>query len=145
MEVILYTISKDKITVITFSDNVSNIWQVNNGKETNNLIYNIHRYSPGGNTALYDAIIEGLNILDKESNDYTKTIIAMTDGAVNIGSIFDLTNKYNRVKEKIPVYSITFGNAIESELNEIATLTNAKVFNGKTGLLKAFKEVRGYN
>lgn len=137
--------SKDKITVITFSDNVSNIWQVNNGKETNNLIYNIHRYSPGGNTALYDAIIEGLNILDKKSNDYTKTIIAMTDGAVNIGSIFDLTNKYNRVKEKIPVYSITFGNAIESELNEIATLTNAKVFNGKTGLLKAFKEVRGYN
>ena len=49
-------------------------------------------------------------------------------------------NNYN-----IPVYSITFGSASEEELKEIAQLTNAKVFNGKTNLLQAFKEVRGYN
>ena len=31
------------------------------------------------------------------------------------------------------------------ELTEIAELTNAKVFDGRTNLLGAFKEVRGYN
>ena len=38
-----------------------------------------------------------------------------------------------------------FGEADEYQLQEIADLTNAKVFNGRTDLVKAFKEVRGYN
>ena len=31
------------------------------------------------------------------------------------------------------------------ELEEIAELSNSKVFDGKSDLLRAFKEVRGYN
>ena len=38
-----------------------------------------------------------------------------------------------------------FGDAKESQLRQIANLTNAKVFNGKIDLVNAFKEVRGYN
>ena len=38
-----------------------------------------------------------------------------------------------------------FGQAVASELNDIADLSNAKVFDGRTNLLRAFKEVRGYN
>ena len=38
-----------------------------------------------------------------------------------------------------------FGGADESQLKDIASLTNAKVFDGKTDLVRAFKEVRGYN
>ena len=33
----------------------------------------------------------------------------------------------------------------KEQLEEIAYLTNAKVFDGRTDLLKAFKDVRGYN
>ena len=99
----------------------------------------------GTSTSLYDAIIKGLDILDDESDDYTKTVITMTDGAVNVGSFNDLERKYKLLNKEIPVYSITFGSASESELQEIADLTNGKVFNGKTNLLGAFKEVRGYN
>lgn len=69
----------------------------------------------------------------------------MTDGAVNIGSFNNLSRYYKKLNKEIPVYSITFGNASETELSRIATLTNAKVFDGKKDLLKAFKEVRGYN
>ena len=69
----------------------------------------------------------------------------MTDGEINVGSFYNLSNKYNNLEEKIPVYSILFGNAVEYELKEIADLTNAKVFDGKDELLEAFKEVRGYN
>ncbi len=135
----------DKITVITFSSNVSNVWTTDSGYETTTLINNIEDFNTGGGTALYDAIEKGLDILNNETDDYTKTIIAMTDGAVNIGSFNNLARYYKKLNKEIPVYSITFGNASETELSRIATLTNAKVFDGKKDLLKAFKEVRGYN
>ena len=38
-----------------------------------------------------------------------------------------------------------FGDAEEEQLQDIADLTNAKIFDGKTNLLEAFKQVRGYN
>ena len=69
----------------------------------------------------------------------------MTDGQSNEGSYYDLRNYYINNKLDIPIYSITFGNSSESELRELADLSNAKVFNGKDGLLKAFSEVRSYN
>ena len=69
----------------------------------------------------------------------------MTDGEVNVGSFSELVNKYKNSRKKVPVYSITFGDAKESQLERIAELTNSKVFDGKKDLLKAFKEVRGYN
>jgi hypothetical protein len=38
-----------------------------------------------------------------------------------------------------------FGASDEYELSRIADLTNGKVFDGKSGLKKAFSEVRSYN
>lgn len=134
----------DRITIIRFSNEVDGVYSTLNGHETDKLLHSIN-YSPSGATALYDAIIEGLKILNEESDDYTKTIIAMTDGVINIGSYDELSTYYKKLNKEIPVYSITFGNASEAQLTKIAKLTNAKVFNGKTNLLNAFKEVRGYN
>ena len=53
--------------------------------------------------------------------------------------------KIEKSKNKIPVYSIMFGNADSEQLNRIANLTSGKVFDGRTNLLEAFKIVRGYN
>ena len=136
----------DKITVIPFNSKVQGIWTSSNGVDTEKLLSNINSTASNGATALYDAIIEGLKVLDsEEDNNYTKTIIAMTDGAVNVGSYSSLEKKYKKINKDIPIYSITFGDAREYQLEEIAKLSNAKVFDGKTDLLKAFKEVRGYN
>lgn len=135
---------KDKITVITFSSKVNNVWTTT-GYDTEELITKIKSTKTYGSTALYHAIIEGLGILRNESDEYTKTIIAMTDGVVNVGNFNTLSSYYNNINKEIPVYSITFGDADETQLSKIATLTNAKVFDGKTNLLNAFKEVRGYN
>lgn len=135
----------DKITVLPFESTVKNPIVTNNGKETDNMINEIRSLNPSGGTALYDCTIEGLDLLSQETDDYTKTIIAMTDGEVNIGSFDNLKSKYQELNSRVPIYSITFGKASEYQLKEIATLTNAKVFNGKDGLLEAFKEVRGYS
>ena len=69
----------------------------------------------------------------------------MTDGQSNGGSFYNLRNYYEKNKLNIPIYSITFGSSDESELERIAELTNGKVFDGKSGLKKAFAEVRSYN
>ena len=99
-----------------------------------------------GDTNIYDPSIEALKILKNESNDdYIKMVILMTDGHSNNGSFSYLSNYYHENNTDIPIYSITFGNSSDYQLSEIASLTNAKIFDGKSGLVEAFKEVRSYS
>ena len=137
---------KDKIDVIPFATSVYNAWSTQNGSETLEILNNIKSKSPNGSTAIYPATIKALETLQTENKDeYNLSVVLMTDGAGNVGSFKDLQNTYNSIINNIPVYSITFGQANESQLNQIAELTNGKVFDGKSDLVKAFKEVRGYN
>ena len=62
--------AKDKITVITFGSHVYNTWNAT-GHDTDGLRNKIDNATPTGTTALYDAVIKGLDILDKDSDDYT--------------------------------------------------------------------------
>ena len=134
----------DKITVLPFSSKVLSVINTTNGTDTADMIKKIRRTSPSGSTALYDCTIQALDILNKEGTGYTKTIVAMTDGEINVGSFKDLSAAYSK-SNKPPIYSIMFGYARRAQLDEIARLSNAKVFDGQSDLLAAFKAVRGYN
>ena len=134
----------DKIFIIPFSDYEYNTFYTNNGRDTSDLIKRINSLNSAGGTDLYGCAAKALKTLRQESNDYIKTIILMTDGQANVGSYQNLYIEYS-LGEKIPIYGITFGNARENDLLEIANLTNAKVFDGRSNLTEAFKEVRSYN
>lgn len=136
---------KDKITVITFNAKVDTIYDTKLGNNTKDVIKIINNLEANGTTNIYDPSIEALKILESEKDDYTKTIILMTDGASNNGTFKELKNYYNTTNKNIPIYSITFGSSKESQLKEISDLTNGKIFDGKKGLTRAFKEVRSYN
>jgi len=137
---------KDKIDVIPFGRSVIDTWSTQNGIETENILNNIKSLTPVGTTALYPAAIEALNKLKNEDTDkYNVSVILMTDGLANVGNYNELEYAYRKINKEIPIYSIMFGNASEMQLEEIATLTNSKIFDGRTDLIKAFKEVRGYN
>lgn len=135
---------KDKITVMPFDSYVSDTYQTLNGRDTSSILSKINTKYPSGGTNIYIASIKALELLEKESDDYTKTIILMTDGQSVMG-YNSLAFTYEKYESHIPIYSITFGSASETQLHEIARLTNAKVFNGKTNLKEAFKEVRSFN
>ena len=137
---------KDKITVIPFSSSVIDVWTCENGNDTERLIYDIKELDPHGGTNLYDTSIKALEELKTEDLiHYNVSIILMTDGLSNNGTYSELSRKYRNLGLDIPIYSIMFGDADATELEDIAELTNAKVFDGRVDLLKAFKEVRGYN
>ncbi len=139
--------SKDMVSIVPFSSYVIGSWSTDDGSDTKSLIDIIHQEKPNGGTNIYDASIEALKIIkDVDSKIYNKSVVLMTDGMSNMGSINSLERYYDsNVNEEIPIYSIMFGDADAKQLEIIAEMTNAKVFDGRTDLLDAFKEVRGYN
>ena len=144
-DLLQYT-DKDKITVIPFSTDVIDVWNTTNGSETGQLLNNIFDLKPSGSTNIYDTGIKALEQIRREDFDtYNVSVIIMTDGLSNMGSYDTFEAQYKTENFDVPFYSIMFGSAFEDELQMIAELTNGKVFDGKTDLLKAFKEVRGYN
>lgn len=136
----------DKISVISFESRVNKIYKTRFGNETAEIIDDINNLSAGGGTNIYAPTIEALKILKETDNEeYTKTVILMTDGVSNAGSFSDVSSYYRLNNETTPIYSITFGQSSENQLGELARLSNAKVFDGKNGLKEAFAEVRSYN
>lgn len=137
---------KDKIDVIPFNRTVLKPYVAKNGADTEGMLEYIKSISPTATTALFPATIKALaRLKDEDFNKYNVSIVAMTDGIANVGSFAQLKSAYKSIGKEIPIYSIMFGNAMESELQDMATLSNGKVFDGKKDLKKAFKEVRGYN
>lgn len=137
---------EDKITIITFNSRVKEKSETITGLDTTYLLQFVENLRASGDTNIYDPSIEALKILKTESNDdYIKMVILMTDGHSNNGSFSYLSNYYHETNTDIPIYSITFGNSSDYQLSEIASLTNAKIFDGKSGLVEAFKEVRSYS
>ena len=136
--------SEDKIDVVAFGSHVNVIGSAK-GNNTEELLKKIKNYDLDGATSLYPAASKAIEILSNESNSYNSSVILMTDGMGNIGTFKDLEDNYHRYDKDIPIYSITFGDADDYELEKMATLSNGKVFDGKSDLVKAFKTVRGYN
>ena len=137
---------KDKISVIAFDSKILNEFNTDNGEDTSSLIQKIKDQELGGSTNLYMPTIKAFDILSKENPDeYNLSVVLMTDGEGNSGYFSDYKKAYNNLKEKIPVYAIMFGSASRYQLEEITDLSNGKVFDGRSNLLSAFKEVRSYN
>ncbi len=138
--------SKDKISVIPFNGYILGKWHTDDGSNTKEILDNISNLRPSGATNIYETAEEAIELLkDEDMEKYNVSVILMTDGMSNVGSFRNFSKYYKYLNKDIPVYSIMFGDAYENELEDIADLTNAKVFDGKKDLLKAFKEVRGYN
>lgn len=138
--------AKDKISFILFNTNVGEVYSVDNGLDTEEILTTINSVSPRGGTNIYDSVIKAIELLDKEdTNEYNVSIVLMTDGEENSGNYSNMVKAIKQEKNSIPVYSIMFGSASSRQLEDIATLTGGKVFDGRTNLLEAFKTVRGYN
>ena len=136
--------------VIPFTDSVSDVWTAPDASEESleDLYGKIAGEATVGGTDIYRAAREGLELIARnyDLDQYTPAIILMTDGMSNGSEDFeDFKAAYEAAGEDVPVFSILFGDAEKSELEELAELTNARVFDGREDLVGAFRSVKGYN
>lgn len=117
------------------------------GKDLEALYSDIKALSPFGGTAIYKSLTEVLEEIKKvDLRAYNPAIILMTDGE-RTGDIDweDLEKAYAKVGVDVPIFSILFGSAQETELKPLAEMSKARIFDGRENLIEAFRKVRGYN
>lgn len=140
---------QDITVVIPFSDHVKAEWSVDGNSEQQlmTLDNQIKNLDADGGTDIYSPVIDGIKKLSSvDLSKYSPAVILMTDGQSNTGRSFtDLKRAWQQAGKDIPVFSITFGDASDAQLNKISDLTNAAVFDGRTDLVAAFKKAKGYN
>lgn len=141
---------KDEINIIiTFSGEVRSIYTSENADADSllDLYKKVSSETPHGGTNMYTALKNGLEILSEyeDLEKYTPAIILMSDGASVTSTEQEFTSYYKELGLEIPVFSIMFGDADPSQLEALAELTNARVFDGRTDLISAFRSVKGYN
>ena len=116
-----------------------------NGSELETLYDTVESESAYGGTDIYAAAAEALQQLeDYDLSQYTPAIILMTDG-VSDGSFSDFQQDYEEGGLDVPIFSIMFGSADPAQLEDLAELSNARVFDGREDLVGAFRSVKGYN
>lgn len=98
-----------------------------------------------GGTDIYRAAAEALEIASGYNlENYTPAIILMTDGRSNY-NYSNFEEVWSQYGEEIPIFSITFGDADPSQLEELAQISGGRVFDGTQDLTAAFRSVKGYN
>ncbi len=127
------------------------------------LRHDIDTLTPKGGTAIYSALQQGYQSIyqQRQKNEarhpqsaqdappYYYSIVLMTDGNNEDGiSYQDFEAAYRQMpaaQQNIKTFVVLFGDADESEMQQVAQLTGGKVFDGRhSNLTAVFREIRGY-
>ncbi len=139
----------DVNVVVTFNSAVKNAFscETPDEKSLRDLYDDLKDEQVGGGTDIYEAAMYSVDlILENYSPEkYTAAVILMTDGASADGTKEEFVEHYREKDSDIPIFSIMFGEAKREQLDEIADLTNARVFDGREDLVGALRSVKGYN
>jgi Ca-activated chloride channel family protein len=109
----------------------------------------LNAISADGKTDIYSPVMAGLDYIGNLSDRarYQPAIVLMTDGEHNNPAVGFVD--YDRARQAsgldVPVFSIMFGDAKQSQLDELAVASRGRVFDGRTSLAAAFRTVKGYN
>lgn len=136
----------DVFVVIAFNDKIRNIFIAKGPQEAAALPAKIRPLTPGGGTDFYSCAARAIDVMRTrpEWADHLSAIILMTDGQGQ-GDADAFAARYNALKIDLPIYGITFGEAERRQLDWLATLSRARVFDGHSDLAGAFRSARGYN
>lgn len=118
------------------------------GSDTQELLDYASELNANGGTNIYAGLEAALSIA--RSSDVaagrTVAIVLMTDGQSSTMDRDKFVKDYEASGLSVPVFSIMFGDADPSQLDELSELTNGKTFDGRTGdLASVFRTVKGYN
>jgi Ca-activated chloride channel family protein len=138
---------RDKIHIYTFNGLVNGDRE---GDGTANsqaeLLDFVERQHPDGGTDMYECLNAAMRWIEAQPDrgKYLPAILVMTDGRSE-GDPSQFEAAWRVEGSGVPVFGVTFGDADASQLNTVANLTRARVFDGRKDLQGAFRAARGYN
>ena len=136
----------DDVNVFIPFNGDAKVAQTAQDKQTATLLTAGENQPASGGTDIYNALEVALRNLPSDRDDYTVAIALLTDGQSQTGKLDEFKQQYKRDGKGVPIFSIMFGDADPEQLNDLATLSNGKVFDGRNGDLSSiFREVKGYN
>lgn len=136
----------DDVNVFIPFNGDAKVAQTAQGKQTATLLAAGENQPASGGTDIYNALEVALRNLPSDRDDYTVAIALLTDGQSQTGKLDEFKQQYKHDGKGVPIFSIMFGDADPEQLNDLATLSNGKVFDGRNGDLSSiFREVKGYN
>ena len=137
-EVDIAILFDDRITDVLYAEDDSD-------EALRDLYDQIAEHEPGGGTDIYGPAAEAYKIASQyDLSQYTPAVILMTDGQ-SMNNQYEFEDAVSGYGADIPVFSITFGDADPSQLEELAEMTGGRVFDGTQDLTEAFRNVKGYN
>ena len=133
--------------LIPFSDRVLGDVEAK-GTDTSKILSEASGTEATGGTNIYAGLEEALSRIkgSEEAKGRTVAIVLMTDGQSMTNDKDTFFQDYQASGLDVPVFSIMFGDADPTQLDELSSLTNGKTFDGRTGnLADVFRTVKGYN
>ncbi len=130
-----FNFNKDYISIVGFSSEVAEILPLTNEKEKIDSV--INRMEAGGLTALYDAMLAGLNELNADNG--VNVLVTLTDGQNNKSKSSWREVVDSAVLLEIPVYIIGLGNVNKDTLQMIADMTHGQFIYTRTS--ESFQEI----
>ncbi len=109
------------------------------------LLKHIEARQPGGGTNMYKATksaLQSLQTYEAQMGEYHTAVIVMSDGKSD-GSLQDIQRA--KLWRDIPVYTILFGEADPDQMHRLADATSGRMFDGRTDMIRAFRQAKGYN
>lgn len=121
----------DRGGVIQFADSIVNVVPMTS--DTTILNADVKSAKLSGNTALYDAIMQGIQEIEKEHG--RRSIIVYTDGRDNRSDVNPETVIQTARLNNLPIYTIALGDSTEEEiLIEMALKTGGIFFKAATAV-----------
>ena len=136
----------DDVNVFIPFNERAKVEQTVKGRQTAPLLAAGEQKIAAGGADVYNALNVALRNLPDNRDDYTVAIVLLTDGRSKTSNRDAFERLYESEGKGVPVYSVMVGDADRSQLDDLAKLSNGKVFDGRNGDLSGiFREVKGYN
>lgn len=142
---------REEVFVVPFNDKPYDMEKFDS-KNTNYMNAYIQKLTMDGGTAMFDSVASAMTELAKDQkingDKYRYSVVVFTDGASNQGgNAQEFKNWYiaqGFEPDSIRVFAISFGEADKEQLKALTETTGGAVFDGKTSLSKAFRDIRSY-
>jgi Ca-activated chloride channel family protein len=138
---------RDKMHVFIFTDHVEADLDGDGTPQSQAALLDfVTRQHADGGTNMYACLTAAAQWIEAQPDrdSYLSAILVMTDGQSQ-GDLPGFERAWQQSGGGIPIFGVTFGKADTSQLDHVATLSRARVFDGRKDLQGAFRAARGYN